>query len=175
MKRPTVQPCRPIPIKLFPLRPCCASHASKILSGACKIRSEKGAIQEVGNSCTRQAKNVVEYIPVLAYLMSIALPGFCLAMFFSPPELRRALEAAEVPAEPGDGRAGVPRRGAAAVRRRELHGQAPLLRRKGRRYTQYGLCGPLNISLFMNILPSALADFHILPQYLQGGLRRWLG
>ena len=55
-------------------------------------------------------------------------------MFFSPLELRRALEAAEVPAEPGDGRACVPRRGAAAVRRRELHGQAPLLRRKGKCY-----------------------------------------
>ena len=52
-------------------------------------------------------------------------------MFYSPPELRRAVEAAEVPAEPGDGRAGVPR-GAAAVRRRELHGQAPLLRREGK-------------------------------------------
>ena len=48
----------------------------------------------------------------------------------SSPELRCPLEAAKVSAQPRDRRAGVPRR-AAAMRRRHLHGQAPLLRRKG--------------------------------------------
>ena len=52
-------------------------------------------------------------------------------MFALPsPELRCPLEAEKGTAKPGDRRAGVPRR-AAAVRRRRLHGQAPLLQRKG--------------------------------------------